>query len=46
MTEILACSDSNNSGVCYLFNWILTQSLYIYALTLPVFLAVKLANRS
>jgi hypothetical protein len=45
MTEILQC-NGNNDGACYLFNWILTTTLYVYALTLPAFLAIKLANRS
>jgi hypothetical protein len=45
MTEILTCS-SGGSGACYLFNWILTQTLYVYAMTLPMFIAIKLINRS
>ncbi|MBX0312983.1 MAG: hypothetical protein JHC31_14705 [Sulfurihydrogenibium sp.] len=45
MTEILTCSGSN-SGACYLFNWIVTQTLYVYAITLPAFVAIKLINRS
>jgi hypothetical protein len=45
MSEILTCSDGN-SGICFLFNWIIDQSLYMYAVTLPIFLAIKLISRS
>jgi len=41
--DILNCSGSSS---CHLFNWIITQTLYVYVITLPIFVAIKLLNRS
>lgn len=42
--DIITCQD--NAGFCAIFNWLFKTTLYVYALSLPAFLAIKLANRS